>query len=74
MSSRWKIKTAKSRFLKGKKTKIILYIPKDLVVYDEYLYVELGKYAEIYHFDDVFLKKFLNWQEATAEPGLNNIE
>ena len=56
------LRLAKSRFLKGKKTKIILYIPKDLVVYDEYLYVELGKYAEIYHFNDVFLKVFLNWR------------
>ncbi len=56
------LRLAKSRFLKGKKTKIILYIPKELGVYNEYLYSELSKYAEIYHFDDVFLKKFLNWR------------
>ena len=60
------LRLAKSRFLKGKKTKIILYIPKELGVYNEYLYSELSKYAEIYHFDDVFLKKFLNSQRISC--------
>ena len=36
-----------TRALKGKKTKIILYIPKELGAYNEYLYSELSKYAEI---------------------------
>lgn len=56
------LRLAKERYYRGEITKIIFTIPKNKGVYNNYLYTELGKYCEIFHFEDIFIKKFLNWR------------
>lgn len=55
------VRIAKQRFLEGKKTKIILYMPLKFGQYNSELLQQLSKYAEVYYFDDIFLKLRINW-------------
>ena len=56
------VRFAKQRFLEGKKTKFILYTPLNCGGYNMELIKQLHKYAEVYHFDDIFLKSKIHWR------------
>lgn len=56
------VRLAKERFRNNKKTKILLLNPPELGGSNVDLFNEIIKYAEIYYFNDVFEKKFINWR------------
>ncbi|RZG75958.1 hypothetical protein EXU29_00670 [Acinetobacter wuhouensis] len=56
------VRLAKERFRSNKKTKVLFLVPKYKAKYDNALLQELLKYADVYYYEDVFKKTFINWR------------
>lgn len=56
------LRLAKERFRNNKKTKILLLKPHELGGSNADLFNEIVKYAEIYYFNDIFQRVFVNWR------------
>lgn len=56
------VRLAKERFKNGKKTKILFLLPKHVAKFDSILLQELLKYSDIYYYEDVFKKTYINWR------------
>ncbi|MDA3579949.1 hypothetical protein MJ026_12785 [Acinetobacter ursingii] len=56
------LRLAKERSLNNQKIKIIFTIPVAQAEYNQALLEELNKYAEVYHFEDIFCNIALNWR------------
>lgn len=56
------VRLVKERFRNNKKTKILLLQPPELGGNNVDLFNEIIKYAEVYYFEDIFQKTFINWR------------
>ncbi|ENV20740.1 glycosyltransferase family protein [Acinetobacter bereziniae] len=56
------VRLAKERFINNKKTKILFLVPRHIAKFDITLLQELLKYSDIYYYEDVFKKTYINWR------------